>query len=100
MSDEKENKPQIDVARICELAHLVIPAEEAEKFKRQLEKVLEYVRQLGELDLDGVEPTVYGHPVANAFREDIAVPWLSPDAAIANAPDRINGEFKVPKIVE
>ena len=100
MNDTSEKKPEINVARICELAHLVIPADESAKFQRQLESVIEYVRKLGELNLDGIEPTVYGQPVASVFREDIAVPWLSPDAAIANAPDRINGEFKVPKIVE
>ena len=94
------NTPNIDVARVCELAHLDISPSEMAKFQGQLENILSYVKKLGELDLDGIEPTVYGQPVVNVFRDDAAAPWLDQDDAMTNAPESIGGEFKVPKIVE
>jgi aspartyl/glutamyl-tRNA(Asn/Gln) amidotransferase, C subunit len=92
--------PEINVARICELAHLDMSADEMALFQGQLENILGYVEKLGELDLSGIEPTVYGQPVVNVFRDDAAEPWLAQEQAIDNAPEKIGGEFRVPKIVE
>ena len=90
----------IDVARVCELAHFDMAPDEMAEFQGQLEKILVYVEKIGELDLEGIEPTMYGQPVKNVFREDVNEPGLAPDAVMANAPASIGGEFKVPKIVE
>jgi len=97
---EVKNKVHIDVARVCELAHFDMSKEEMSQFQGQLENILDYVEKLGELDLDGIEPTMYGQPVKNVFREDVNEPSLDPSDVIVNAPESIGGEFKVPKIVE
>ncbi len=97
---EVKNTVRIDVARICELAHFDMPSEEMAQFQGQLEHILGYVAKLKELNLDGIEPTLYGQPVENVFREDVTEPSLDPADVIANAPESIGGEFKVPKIVE
>ena len=97
---EVKNKVRIDIARICELAHFDISSEEMSQFQGQLEHILGYVAKLKELNLDGIEPTLYGQPVTNVFREDVTEPSLDPADVIANAPESIGGEFKVPKIVE
>lgn len=97
---EVKNTVRIDVARICELAHFDMPSEEMAQFQDQLEHILGYVAKLKELNLDGIEPTLYGQPVENVFREDVTEPSLDPADVIANAPESIGGEFKVPKIVE
>ncbi len=97
---EVKNKVHIDVARVCELAHFDMSSEEMAQFQGQLENILAYVEKLGELNLDGIEPTMYGQPVKNVFREDVNEPSLDPSDVIANAPESIGGEFKVPKIVE
>ena len=97
---EAKNNLRIDVARICELAHFDISSEEKSQFQGQLEHILGYVAKLKELNLDGIEPTLYGQPVKNVFREDVTEPSLDPADVLANAPERIGGEFKVPKIVE
>lgn len=99
MSDSKPTV-HIDVARVCELAHFDMAPDEMAEFQGQLEKILDYVAKLGELDLDGIEPTMYGQPVKNVFREDVNEPSLDPAAVMANAPASVGGEFKVPKIVE
>ena len=90
----------IDVAKVCELAHFDLPQEEMDKFQGQLNTILGYVRKLHELDVDGIEPTLYGQPVENVFREDVNEASLDHETVMANAPERTGGEFKVPKIVE
>ncbi|MCL1909547.1 MAG: Asp-tRNA(Asn)/Glu-tRNA(Gln) amidotransferase subunit GatC [Kiritimatiellaeota bacterium] len=89
-----------DIKKICALAHFDIPQDRMDEFQSEFELITGYVRQLDELDLDGIEPTVYGRPLANVFRDDVPYAWLSPEEALSNAPDRIGDEFKAPKIVE
>lgn len=96
----EEKNPRIDVARVCELAHFDICAEEMAEFQGQLDNILGYVEKLNELDLDGIEPTMYGQPVVNMFREDVVTESLPRELILANAPDSANDEIKVPKIVE
>jgi len=93
-------KQTIDVGRLCELANVEMTPEEAAECKKQLEVVVGYVRKVAEVDVSGVEPTVYGQAAKGAFREDVRVPEMSRETALANAPERINNEFKVPRIVE
>ena len=90
----------IDVARLCELANIEMTPEEAAEYKKQLESLVGYVQKISEVDTSGVEPTVYGRQVKGVFREDVRIPEMDRETALANAPDRINNEFKVPRIVE
>ncbi len=90
----------IDVAHVCELAHFDFSTEERERFQKQLEPIAAYVRKLFEVDVEGVEPTQYGQPVANVFREDVPEPTLDRETVLANAPDASDSEFRMPKIVE
>ena len=99
MTDSK-TRPRIDVAKVCELAHFKVSPQEAAEFQAQLERVLGFVNKLHELDVDGIEPTMYGQPVQNVFRDDVNEPSLDVADVMANAPESIGQEFKVPKIVE
>ncbi|MGI5869972.1 MAG: Asp-tRNA(Asn)/Glu-tRNA(Gln) amidotransferase subunit GatC [Kiritimatiellia bacterium] len=99
MSDIKP-AARIDVAHICELTHFDLDSAETAEIQGRLEKLLDCVEKLDELDLEGVEPTLYGQPAVNVFREDVNEPGLDPDVVLANAPATIGAEFKVPKIVE
>jgi len=99
---EREGKApdNIDVAYVAHLARLHLTEEEVETFQGQLGQVVEYMQQIAELDLDGIEPTSHAHPVHNVFREDAARPGIDRDAVLANAPAVRDGQFAVPKIVE
>jgi aspartyl-tRNA(Asn)/glutamyl-tRNA(Gln) amidotransferase subunit C len=55
---------------------------------------------LGELDTENVKPTAHVLPLKNVFREDVVKPSLDRDLALSNAPEREDGYFKVPKILE
>ena len=91
---------EINVAYVANLARLELDAESCALFQRQLATIVDYVRQIGELDLDGIEPTSHGQPVYNVFREDVEQTGLKHDRVLANAPARLGDEFKVPRIVE
>lgn len=89
-----------EVRRVAVLARLSFSPDEEEILTRQLDRVLEYVEKLGELDTAGVEPLAHVIDVVNALREDRVVNRPDPDALLANAPSRENHFFKVPKILE
>ena len=90
-----------ELKKICALANIEIPPEKIGKFQSELELITGYVKMLDELDLTGVEPTVYGQEPAEIFREDIVKTWWqNPESALLNAPETIGAEFKVQKIVE
>ena len=91
---------RIDVAYVANLARLNLDAESCALFERQLGTIVDYVRKIGELNLDGIEPTSHGQPVYNVFREDVERPGLDRDRVLANAPARLDDEFRVPRIVE
>jgi aspartyl-tRNA(Asn)/glutamyl-tRNA(Gln) amidotransferase subunit C len=90
----------IDVAYVAHLARLDLEPEVCARFQHQLETVVGYVRKIGELNVDGIEPTSHGQPVYNVFRADVVRPGLDRERVLANAPARIEDEFKVPRIVE
>ena len=90
----------INVAYVAELARIALTPDETAQLQSDLETVVGYVRKIGELDVSGIEPTLYGQAVENAFREDTVEPSGVREQALAHAPDRHGFEFKLPKIVE
>jgi aspartyl-tRNA(Asn)/glutamyl-tRNA(Gln) amidotransferase subunit C len=81
------------------LARLELSEDEKERFTEQLNSILEHAEALKSLDTEGVEPTAHSFPIRNVFREDAVKQGLSNEVATANAPDKKDGYFKVPKIV-
>lgn len=89
-----------DVARVAVLARLRLNDEELERFTGQLNGIVDFVAQLGELDVTDVEPLAHGVEVRNVFREDKLGPALTRDQALANAPRRGGESFLVPAVLE
>ena len=90
----------INVAYVAELARIALTPDETARLQSDLETIVGYVEKIGELDVSGIEPTLYGQAVVNAFREDRVEPSGVREQALAIAPDRNGSEFKLPKIVE
>lgn len=88
-----------DVEYVAKLARLEIPAEAKADYSEKLNAILDYMQQLQELDTTGVPPTTHVLPLENVFREDVIRPCLDREKALANAPDREDGYFRVPKII-
>jgi aspartyl-tRNA(Asn)/glutamyl-tRNA(Gln) amidotransferase subunit C len=88
------------VRYVAELARLDLDPAEEQRLTGQLNAILEYMDQLGEVDTAGVEPTSHVLPLTNVMREDLVREGLSTEAALANAPAAEQGHFAVPKILE
>ena len=90
----------MDVGYVAHLARLNLTDEEKVEMQAQLEHILEYVDQLGEVDVSDVTPTAHAVPVANVLRADEVRPGLETAEVMRNAPRQRDGQFLVPKIVE
>lgn len=88
------------VGKIARLANLQLAQDESGLFAEQLEKILGYIHKLSQLDTTGVELTAHAQPLQNSWREDVVVPGLEREAALAAAPDRYDQGFRVPRIIE
>ncbi|SRR5260370_28392888 len=94
-----------EVRWVAHLARLELTEGELETMTRQLSAIVDYVDQLKQVNTDDVEPLSHALPVHNVFRDDEPRPSLSPDEALANAPDRrtdARGEkfYAVPAVLD
>jgi len=89
-----------DVEHVARLARLALSDAEVERMREQLSGILAYIDTLRALDTAGVEPTSHAVPLVNVMRDDEPRPGLSQDEALANAPDRSDVFFRVPRIIE
>jgi aspartyl-tRNA(Asn)/glutamyl-tRNA(Gln) amidotransferase subunit C len=88
------------VEKVARLARLELGADEKKLFAGQMAAILGYVEKLKELNTDGILPTSHAVPMENAFREDLTRPAIGVELALANAPDRVESFFRVPKVIE
>lgn len=81
------------------LAKLELSQDEKEQAKEDMEKMLDYIDMLNELDTSDVEPMSHVFLVQNVFREDVVEVHDGHEEALANAPSAKDGGFKVPKTI-
>ena len=67
---------------------------------QDLNKILNWVDQLRELDTENVEPLIHMSEEVNVMREDLAQNTVSHDEALKNAPRKDSDYFRVPKVLE
>lgn len=89
-----------EVEKAANLARLNLDDGEAENYAGELNAILKHVDQLSEVDTEGVEPTFHAVDNNKGLREDVVVESLSNEEALKNAPDKGDGCFKVPKVIE
>ena len=89
-----------DVEQVAKLARLEVSPAEKEAFAKQLSQILTHVETLKQYDTTGIEPTAAVLGQVNVFREDVVLPSLPVEKALANAPEREGDGFAVPKIIE
>jgi aspartyl-tRNA(Asn)/glutamyl-tRNA(Gln) amidotransferase subunit C len=87
-----------DVLHVAQLARLEIPEGEIERVRDELGAILEAVGKVAELDLSDIEPTSHPLAVVNVWAEDEPRPSLPREDALANAPDPVDGAFRVPAV--
>ena len=85
-----------EVLHVARLARLELTEDEVARFTEQLSAILEAVAKVSELELADVEPTAHPLDLVNVWAEDEPRPSIPVEDALANAPERDAGFFKVP----
>lgn len=88
------------VARIGRLARIAVADDELRPLAGELSHILGWVEQLGEVDTDGVPPMTSVTPMRLVMREDEVRDGGRPEDILRNAPERQDGFFVVPRVVE
>ena len=88
------------VRRVAHLARIKVGEAEAERLQGELNAILGFVEQLGEVDVEGVEPMSSVVEATLRRREDAVTDGGAPQKVLANAPETDHGFFLVPKVVE
>ncbi|MBW8783309.1 MAG: Asp-tRNA(Asn)/Glu-tRNA(Gln) amidotransferase subunit GatC [Novosphingobium sp.] len=88
------------VARIAALARLQLSEAELEAMVPELNGILAWVEQLGEVDVSGVEPMTAVIENHLRLRDDVVTDGGIRDQVLANAPAAEHGFFAVPKVIE
>jgi aspartyl-tRNA(Asn)/glutamyl-tRNA(Gln) amidotransferase subunit C len=89
-----------DVRHLAQLSSLSLSDEEVEALRQDIDGILTYVEQLGELDTEGVEPTYQVTDLENVWREDEVVESdVTREQLLALAPEAANNQVKVPKVL-
>lgn len=88
-----------EVIHVANLARLDMDEASIDKFADQIGTILEYVDVLNRIDTAGVTPTSHAISLTNAFREDEEKENLDRNLALANAPQKEDGNFVVPKVI-
>jgi aspartyl-tRNA(Asn)/glutamyl-tRNA(Gln) amidotransferase subunit C len=88
------------VRRIAHLARIAVAEDEIEHLKGELNAILAWVEQLGEVDIAGVEPMTSVTPMKMKMRADQVTDGGIPEDIVKNAPASEDNFFLVPKVVE
>ena len=88
------------VKKIASLSRISVSEEEAQAMVPELNNILGWVEQLGEVDVSGVEPMTAVIPNRQRLRDDVVNDGDVRDKVLANAPQAEHGFFAVPKVIE
>ena len=93
----------IDAATVRKVAHLArikTPEDRLEPLAAELTGIMAWIEQLGEVDVEGVEPMTSNVSQPLRLRDDVVTDGAKIDAVLSNAPKSADGFFVVPKVVE
>jgi aspartyl-tRNA(Asn)/glutamyl-tRNA(Gln) amidotransferase subunit C len=88
------------VRHIAKLARIAMSDEEIERLAPELNNILGWVEQLGEVNTDGIEPLTAVIDQKLRLRDDVVTEGNIRDEVLANAPEAQHGFFAVPKVIE
>jgi len=94
---EVNNKLIQDIAK---LSKLKFDDSAEEKMKVDLEKMIDFVDKLNEIDTEGVDPLIYMSEEVNVLREDKVTEATSQEDALKNAPEKDSDYFKIPTVLK
>jgi aspartyl-tRNA(Asn)/glutamyl-tRNA(Gln) amidotransferase subunit C len=87
------------VAHLARLSRLALTSDELEQFAGQLDVIIGAVARVQEVAAVGIPPTTHVAELVNVFRDDVVVPPLGAELALAQAPAAEQDRFRVPRIL-
>ena len=88
------------VRHIAHLARIAVADKEIEHLRAELNAILNWVEQLAEVDVEGIEPMTSVTPMVMKQRDDVVTDGGIADDIVGNAPATQDHYFVVPKVVE
>ena len=97
---ESEKIDLAEIEHVARLARIQLTESEKEKFGGQLSEILKYMEKLNQAKVDKFAPLSHILPLKNVNRPDEAAAPVDPEAFLRLAPEREDGLFKVPPVIE
>ncbi len=87
------------VDHIAHLSRLEFEGDKKVQIKEDMERILDFMDKLQEVNTDNVEPLIFMSEEVNVLREDVAVDTLTQEQALKNAPKKDSDYFRIPKVL-
>ena len=88
-----------EILHIAKLADLNLKEEEIEKYKENLQEILNYANIVNSANVEGLKETIGINEAYNVFRKDEIIEPLDRKELLQNAVEQQNGMFKIPKVI-
>ena len=90
-----------DVVKVANLAHISLTDQQIDTFQTELSAIIDYVKQLADVDISNDPPTNQVTGLKNVWREDKVIDYgYKPDELLKNVPDSQDGYIRVKRIIE
>ncbi|MBS7262904.1 MAG: Asp-tRNA(Asn)/Glu-tRNA(Gln) amidotransferase subunit GatC [Eubacteriales bacterium] len=89
-----------EVEATARLAKIELNEKDKERIADDLQRMIDYVKQLQQIDTDGVEPTSHVVALQNVLREDVPAESLPRESFLPQAPDASDEGFVIPSVIE
>lgn len=89
-----------EILHIAKLADLNLKEDEIEKYKHDLQEILNFANIVDKAKVEGLEETIGINEVFNVFRKDEIIKPLDREELLQNAPEQQEGMFKIPKVIQ
>lgn len=87
------------VDHIAHLSRLEFEGEKKEAIRQDLERIIDFMDKLQEVDTENVEPLIFMTKEVNSLREDEVIETITQDQALKNAPKKDSDYFRIPKVL-
>ena len=88
-----------EILHIAKLADLILNDDEVETYFEHLQDILEFANTVNNAPVDGLDITIGANETKNVFRKDEIKVFEDRDALLQNAPEKEQGMFKIPKVI-
>ena len=88
-----------DILKLAELSKLDLTEDQIEKFRSEIEEIMDYVEKLQSVDVGGLEPTNQVTGLSNVTREDEVKSYAGQQELLKNLPNRLDDYIKVRRMI-